>query len=67
MTLKPHDQSPPAATRIGRRTLLGFALAAGILGPMVSFGSGTARADSGIDSPGSEEYEIPDGIGSVPW
>jgi hypothetical protein len=46
--------------------VLGVALAAGLLGPAVF--TRTVRADSGTeDPPGSEEYEIPDGIGSAPW
>jgi hypothetical protein len=60
-----HDN--PLGMPIPRRTLFGLVFAAGVIAPLV--GTGTARADSGSDDPpgGEEEYEIPDGIGSVAW
>jgi hypothetical protein len=51
---------------ISRRTLLGSAVAAALLVPLI--GAGAARADDGTDGqPAEEEYEIPEGIGSEPW
>jgi hypothetical protein len=54
-----------------RRSLLGAAVAAGIVGPFI--GAGVAHADAeetdrSTDSqPAEEEYEMPEGIGSEPW
>lgn len=66
MAHAPTDRNVPSGAPITRRTLLGAALATGVLLPLI--GTGTANADSGTESqPASEEYEIPDGIGSAPW
>lgn len=66
MAHEPTDRASLGGTPISRRTLLGVALAAGVIAPLI--GTGTAHADSGTEGqPGSEEYEIPDGIGSAPW
>ena len=68
-TPTPTNAVPPSSRMlIRRRTLLGLAVAAGVVGPMVTFGAGSARADSSSeDDPMGEGYEIPDGIGSIPW
>lgn len=67
MMLEVPNPTAPGSITLHRRTLLGIGLAAGVLVPLV--GTGTARAETGAGttSPSSEEYEMPDGIGSAPW
>lgn len=66
MTLDVPNPAAPGSLTLHRRTLLGLGLAAGVLIPFL--GAGTARADSGGETaPATEEYEMPEGIGSEPW
>lgn len=67
MTHDVPSPTSPGSVTLHRRSVLGIGLAAGVLIPLVGTGMARAESGTGTTSPSSEEYEIPDGIGSAPW